>query len=135
MNIQVLNLKKINDPIRGNLTVVENGREIPFEVKRAYWTYDVPSGECRGGHAHKELKQMIVALGGCFTLSLDDGKEKREITLKHPFQAVIINPGIWRELHDFSAGAVCMVLASDIYDEDDYIRDYNEFLEYTKSKG
>lgn len=114
--------------------MVENGIDIPFDIKRAYWTYDVPSGECRGGHAHKKLRQLIFALGGCFTLTLDDGRERQDILLKHPYEAVLIREGVWRELHDFSAGAVCMVLASELYDEDDYIYDYDEFLEYVRQR-
>lgn len=132
MNARVVSLSKITDPTRGSLTFVQKGEEFPFEVKRAYWTYDVPSGGWRGGHAHKTLKQLILAVSGCFTLKLDDGKETQEFLLNHPYQAVLVEEGIWRELHDFSAGAVCLVLASEEFDEDDYIRDYDEFLEYVK---
>lgn len=130
MNIQLINLPKITDPTRGSLTVVENGKQVPFDIKRAYWTYDVPAGEWRGGHAHKKQRELILAVSGCFTLSLDDGKEKKHVLLNHPYQAILIEDGVWRELHDFSSGAVCLVLTDDFYDEDDYIRDYQEFQEY-----
>lgn len=141
MKAHLVTLSKITDLTRGSLTFVENGSkitldavgesvELPFEIRRAYWTYDVPAGEMRGGHAHKEQKELILAVAGCFTLMLDDGNEKQEFLLKHPYQAVLVEEGIWRELHDFSAGAVCLVLASEEYDEDDYIREYPEFLEY-----
>lgn len=135
MNIQLIDLPKITDPTRGSLTVVENNKEVPFNIKRAYWTYDVPAGEWRGGHAHKKLRQLILAVSGCFTLTLDDGKEKKEILLNHPYQAVLIEGGIWRELHDFSSGAVCLVLADELYDEADYIRDYQKFLDYALCKA
>lgn len=128
---QIIDIPKIEDR-RGNLSVVESFREIPFEIARAYWVYDVPSGENRGGHAHKKLKQLIIALSGSFTVTIDDGEHKRTILLNHPYQGLIIETGIWRTLDDFSSGAVCLVLASEIYDEDDYIYDYQEFLEYKK---
>lgn len=113
---------------KGNITVVESSQTIPFDVKRAYYLYDVPGGESRGGHAHKELQQLIVAASGSFSVTLDDGKEKRTVFLNRPYQALLIVPGIWRELYDFSSGSVCLVLASHIYDERDYIRDYDDFL-------
>lgn len=118
---------------KGNITVVENNVTIPFDVKRTYYLYDVPGGESRGGHAHRELKQLIVAASGSFTVTLDDGKVKRTFLLNRPYQGLLIVPGIWRTLDDFSSGAVSLVLASHGYEEEDYIRDYNEFLEY-KSK-
>ena len=130
MNIQLIDLPKITEPTRGSLTVVENGKQVPFDIKRVYWTYDVPAGEWRGGHAHKKQRELILAVSGCFTLSLDDGKEKKDVLLNHPYQAILVNDGIWRELHDFSSGAVCLVLTEDFFDEDDYIRDYQEFLDY-----
>lgn len=130
MNIQLIDLPKITEPTRGSLTVVENGKQVPFDIKRVYWTYDVPAGEWRGGHAHKKQRELILAVSGCFTLSLDDGKEKKDVLLNHPYQAILVNDGIWRELHDFSSGAVCLVLTEDFFDEDDYIRDYQEFLEH-----
>ena len=113
--------------------MVENGMTIPFDVKRLYYLYDVPGGESRGGHAHKNLSQLIIAASGSFAVTLDDGNVKRTFTLNRPYQGLYIKPGIWRELYDFSSGSVCLVLASDKYDEADYIRDYQEFLNYRKS--
>lgn len=115
---------------KGNLSVVENGRTLPFDVKRVYFLYDVPGGEERGAHAHKELEQLIVAASGSFTVTLDDGSCKRTFFLNRPYQGLYVKPGIWRDLEDFSSGAVCMVLASHGYDEQDYIRDYNEYKAY-----
>ena len=114
----------------GNITVIENGKEIPFDVQRTYYLYDVPGGEARGGHAHKDLRQLIVAASGSFSVTLDDGNVKRTFMLNRPYQGLLIVPGVWRELDDFSSGSVCLVLASHKYDEKDYIRDYNEFLKY-----
>lgn len=113
---------------KGNITVVENGTTVPFDIKRTYYLYDVPGGESRGGHAHRELHQLMVAASGSFTVTLDDGNVKRTFLLNRPYQALLIVPGIWRELDDFSSGSVCLVLASHLYDEADYIRDYDEFL-------
>lgn len=113
---------------KGNISVIENGITIPFEVKRVYFLYDVPGGESRGGHAHKELRQLIIAASGSFNVTLDDGNVKRTFTLNRPYQGLLIVPGIWRELDDFSSGSVCLVLASEVYEEIDYIRDYNEFI-------
>ncbi len=118
---------------KGNLTVVENGQTLPFDVKRVYYLYDVPGGENRGSHAHKELSQLIIAASGSFTVTLDDGKCKRSFFLNRPYQGLYVKPGMWRDLEDFSSGAVCMVLASDVYLKEDYIRDYQEFLEFRKS--
>jgi dTDP-4-dehydrorhamnose 3,5-epimerase-like enzyme len=115
---------------KGNLTVVENGKTIPFDVKRVYYLYDIPGGESRGAHAHRELKQLVIAASGSFDVVLDDGNVKRTVTLNRPYQGLLIVPGIWRELINFSSGAVCLVLASLIYDEKDYIRDYNIFINY-----
>lgn len=117
---------------KGNLTVVENGTTLPFDVKRVYYLYDVPGGENRGAHAHKELSQLIVAASGSFTVTLDDGKCTRSFFLNRPYQGLYVKPGLWRNLTDFSSGAVCMVLASDIYKADDYIRDYNSFKDFRK---
>ena len=117
---------------KGNITVVENKEDIPFEVRRTYYLYDVPGGESRGGHAHRELSQLIIAASGSFTVTLDDGKVKRTFVLNRPYQGLYIVPGIWRTLDDFSTGAVCLVLASHGYDEADYIRDYDEFIKYKK---
>lgn len=115
---------------KGNLTVVENGQTLPIDVKRVYYLYDVPGGENRGAHAHKELSQLIIAASGSFTVTLDDGKCKRSFFLNRPYQGLFVKPGMWRDLDDFSSGAVCMVLASDVYLKEDYIRDYNEFLKF-----
>ncbi|WP_294608943.1 FdtA/QdtA family cupin domain-containing protein [uncultured Bacteroides sp.] len=116
----------------GNISVVENNLTVPFEVKRTYYLYDVPGGENRGGHAHKDLSQLIIAASGSFTVTLDDGNVKRTFMLNRPYQGLYVVPGIWRTLDDFSSGAVCLVLASHVYDENDYIRDYNDFIEYKK---
>ena len=118
---------------KGNLTVVENSKTIPFDVKRVYYLYDIPGGESRGAHAHKELKQLVIAASGSFDVVLDDGNLKRTITLNRPYQGLLIVPGIWRELINFSSGAVCLVLASHKYDEKDYIRDYSNFLKYKQN--
>ena len=115
---------------KGNLSVVENGQTLPFDVKRVYYLYDVPGGENRGSHAHKELSQLIIAASGSFTVTLDDGKCKRSFFLNRPYQGLYVKPGMWRDLEDFSSGAVCMVLASDVYLKEDYIRDYNEFFRF-----
>ena len=123
-------LNKHHSERKGNLSVVENYDTVPFEVKRTYYLYDVPGGESRGGHAHKELCQLIIAASGSFTVTLDDGNVKRTFLLNRPYQGLYVVPGIWRTLDDFSSGAVCMVLASEGYTEDDYIRDYNNFIEY-----
>ena len=115
---------------QGNISIVENSKDVPFEVKRIYYLYDIPSGESRGGHAHKELHQLLIAVGGSFEVILDDGNVKRTITLNRPYVGLLIVPGIWREITNFSSGATCLVLASHKYEEKDYIRDYNEYLEY-----
>lgn len=128
----MIELDRHHSDRKGNLTVVENDKTVPFDVKRTYYLYDVPGGESRGGHAHKELNQLIMAASGSFTVTLDDGNVKRTFTLNRPYQGLYVIPGIWRTLDDFSSGAVCLVLASHGYDEADYIRDYNEFMEYKK---
>ena len=124
----MIELSRHHSDRKGNITVIENGVTVPFDVKRTYYLYDVPGGESRGGHAHKDLHQLIVAASGSFTVTLDDGYVKRTFLLNRPYQGLLVVPGIWRTLDDFSSGAVCMVLASEGYDEADYIRDYNEFL-------
>ena len=115
---------------KGNISVIENGMTVPFDVKRVYYLYDVPGGESRGGHAHKALRQLIVAASGSFNVTLDDGSVKRTFTLNRPYQGLLIVPGIWRELDDFSSGSVCLVLASHLYEESDYIRDYKKYIRY-----
>lgn len=133
----IIELDKHHSDRKGNLTVVENSDSsigltgtIPFDVKRVYYLYDVPGGEERGSHAHRDLSQLIIAASGSFTVTLDDGKCKRTFFLNRPYQGLYVKPGMWRDLGDFSSGAVCMVLASDIYIKEDYIRDYNEFLKF-----
>ena len=124
---KIIELKKIVDP-RGNLTVTEEMIDVPFEIRRVYWVYDVPSGESRGGHAHKQCRELIVAISGSFHVTLDDGNKKETYLLNHPYQGLVVETGIWRTLDDFSSGAVCLVLASDLFEEEDYIREYEEFL-------
>lgn len=126
----MVELDKHHSDRKGNLSVVENGITLPFDVKRVYYLYDVPGGESRGAHAHRELEQLIVAASGSFKVTLDDGKSKRSFFLNRPYQGLYVKPGLWRDLEDFSSGAVCMVLASEVYDAADYIRDYQEFLEF-----
>jgi|SRR5574343_480401 len=125
-NIKILPIPKIQD-VRGNLSVIE-GDVIPFVMKRVYYLYDVPSGAERGGHSHKVQQEFLVALSGSFTVVLTDGKDKISVTLNKPNEGLWIPNGIWRELENFSSGSVCLVIASDIFEEADYIRDYNEFL-------
>lgn len=124
---RIIELPKISDP-RGNLTFVESGNQIPFDINRVYYLYDVPGGAERGGHAHKELNQLIVAMSGSFDVVLDDGRGKKRFHLNRSYQGLYICPMIWRELDNFSSGSVCMVLASNFYDEADYYRDYDEYL-------
>ncbi len=124
----IIPLNKIHNRA-GNITIVEGNKHVPFDVKRIYYLYDVPGGEDRGGHAHKELKQLIVAASGSFDVLLDDGINKKIVRLNRPDYGLLMVPGIWRELLEFSSGAICLVLASDIYTESDYIRTYNHFKE------
>lgn len=126
----IIELDKHHSDRKGNLTVVENGKTLPFDVKRVYYLYDVPGGENRGSHAHRKLEQLIIAASGSFTVILDDGKCKRSFFLNRPYQGLYVKPGMWRDLEDFSSGAVAMVLASEIYKKEDYIRDYDEFIEF-----
>jgi len=126
----VLDLNKHHSDRKGNLTVVQNGVTVPFDIKRVYYLYDVPGGESRGSHAHRELSQLIVAASGSFRVVLDDGSTKRAFVLNRPYQGLLVKPGIWRDLDDFSSGAVCMVLASEVYLPEDYIRDYDEFISF-----
>jgi dTDP-4-dehydrorhamnose 3,5-epimerase-like enzyme len=127
---RLIDLPKISDP-RGNLSFIEGGRHIPFDIKRVYYLYDVPGGSDRGSHAHKTLHQFIVAMSGSFDVVLDDGKEKRRFHLNRSYNGLYVSPMMWRDLDNFSSGAVCMVLASAHYNEADYIRDYSEFISIT----
>ena len=122
----LLDLPKISD-VRGNLTFLESDNHIPFDVRRVYYLYDVPGGSERGGHCHKTLQQFIVALSGSFDIQLDDGSKKKTFTLNRPYQGLYVCPMIWRELNNFSSGSVCLVLASQKYTENDYVRDYADF--------
>ncbi len=124
---KIINLPKISDP-RGNLTFIEGNHHIPFDIRRVYYLYDVPGGGERGGHAHKGLSQLIIAMSGSFDVILDEGGEKKRFHLNRSYQGLYVCPMIWRELDNFSSGSVCMVLASNIYEESDYYRDYNEYL-------
>lgn len=124
---RMLELPKIHEP-RGNLTFVEGGRHIPFEIARVYYLYDVPGGAERGGHAHKALHQLIVAMSGSFDVVLNDGLDERRVHLNRSYQGLYICPMIWRELDNFSSGSVCMVLASNRYDETDYYRDHGDYI-------
>lgn len=124
---RLIDLPKISDP-RGNLTFIEGGRHVPFDIRRVYYLYDVPGGSERGGHAHRNLAQLIVAMSGSFDVALDDGKEQRRFHLNRSYFGLYVPQMIWRELDNFSSGSVCMVLASNPFDEADYYRDYEEFL-------
>ena len=128
----IIELDKHHRDREGNLTVVENGVTLPFDVKRVYYLYDIPGGESRGAHAHRNLEQFIIAASGSFNVTLDDGNCKRTFFLNRPYQGLYIKPGMWRDLSDFSSGAVCVVLASEVYQSEDYIRSYEDFLDYRK---
>ena len=125
----VLPLRKIHNPA-GNITIVEGEQNIPFNIRRIYYLYDIPGGESRGGHAHKELFQLIVAAGGSFDVLLDDGTNKKIVKLNRPNYGLLVVPGIWRELFEFSSGSICLVLASHKYNESDYLREYSDFKKF-----
>ena len=125
----LIHLPKINNRA-GNLTALQNGIDVPFNIQRVYYLYDVPGGESRGAHAHRRLQQVIIAASGSFDVTLDDGNNKKTMQLNRPDKGLHILPGMWRDISNFSSGAICLVLASSMYDEQDYIRDYNEFIEY-----
>ena len=126
MNIQIINIPKIED-YRGNIAIIEN-EVIPFAIKRVYYLYDIPSSAKRGGHSHKEQLEFLIPLSGSFDVVLKDGKETKTVTLNKPDKGLLINSNIWRELENFSSGSVCLVLASEVFDENDYIRNYEDFL-------
>jgi dTDP-4-dehydrorhamnose 3,5-epimerase-like enzyme len=128
---KIIELPKISDP-RGNLTFIEANQHIPFDIRRVYYLYDVPGGAERGGHAHKDLSQLIIAMSGSFDVTLDEGGERKRYHLNRSYQGLYVCPMMWRELDNFSSGSVCMVLASNYYDESDYYRDYQEFLKDIK---
>ena len=126
---KIISFQKIADP-RGNLTVVEQCKDIPFNVSRVYWTYDIPTDAERGGHAHIHCRELIVSVSGAFTVTLDDGSQRQQYLLSKPYEGLLVDTRIWRTLENFSSGAVCLVLAEDPFDESDYIYDYNDFLRY-----
>ncbi|WP_413711022.1 sugar 3,4-ketoisomerase [Rhizobium sp. Rhizsp82] len=130
---RILQLPKISD-VRGNLTFIEGGNHIPFDIARVYFLYDIPGGADRGSHAHRKLHQLMISTSGSFDVILDDGMEKKQFHLNRSFQGLYISPMTWRYLDNFSSGAVCTVLASEVYDESDYIRDYNVFLSEVESR-
>lgn len=126
---KIIDLRKIHDP-RGNLTPIESGVDVPFEIKRVFYQYDVPGGESRGAHAHKQEIEFLIAVGGAFDVAIDDGERQRLITLNRPYYGLLIPPGIWAAEQDFASGSVCLVLSNREYDAKDYIRDYDEFIKY-----
>lgn len=126
----IVELDKHHSDRKGNISVVENGITVPFSTQRVYYLYDIPGGEARGAHAHKELYQLIVAASGSFDVVLDDGNNQKKFTLNRPYQGLLVVPGMWRDLENFSSGAVCLVLASMIYSEADYIRNYGDFKKF-----
>jgi dTDP-4-dehydrorhamnose 3,5-epimerase-like enzyme len=125
---RIIELPKISDP-KGNLTFIEGERHVPFPVRRVYYTYDVPGGVTRGGHSHRQLHEFIIAVGGSFDVVLDDGSERSRFFLNRPHCGLYVPPGLWRDLENFSSGSVCLVLASERYDEADYCREYERFLQ------
>ena len=137
MNLEkckLIDLPIIHEP-RGNLSCIEGMRHVPFEIKRVYYLYDVPGGAERGGHAHKGLHQLIIAMSGSFDVILDDGTQKKRFHLNRSYHGLYICPMIWRELDNFSSGSVCLVLASNLYDESDYYRDYQDYLKALKHRN
>ena len=126
-NSEIINLPKFLDE-RGNLSFLEQENHIPFSIKRTYWLYDVPGGECRGGHAYRENEEFIVALSGSFDVVLDDGKEKKVFALNRSYYGLYVPKGLWREMENFSTNALALIISSTNYDENDYVRNYDEFL-------
>ena len=131
---KIIDLPRITDR-RGNLTFIEEDRHVPFDIKRVYYLYDVPGGATRAGHAHKTLQELIIAVSGSFDVILNDGLKRKRVPLNRAYCGLYIPSMIWRELENFSTGSVCLVLASELYDEDDYIRDYEAFVEYAKKEN
>jgi hypothetical protein len=129
----IIHLPKINNR-SGNITAVENNIHIPFSIKRIYYLYDIPGGESRAAHGHKNLEQLIVAASGSFDITVDDGINKKTVQLNRPYYGLHIKPGIWRDLKNFSSGAICLVLASEKYDETDYLRDYRQFINFKNGR-
>ncbi|RZJ36274.1 MAG: WxcM-like domain-containing protein [Flavobacterium sp.] len=132
MNAEIISLPKIED-LRGNIAVIEN-EAIPFEIKRVYYLFDVPSSARRGGHAHKELWELLIPLSGSFDVVLNDGSQTKTVTLNKPDKGLLIRSNIWRELENFSSGSVCLVIASEVFNESDYIRDFDQFLDHVRNK-
>lgn len=131
--VQVFEFSKICDP-RGNLSFIEEGLHVPFPIRRVFYIYDVPGGECRGGHAHKTNSTVLIAVSGSFDLKLSDGKEERVITLNRANKGVLIPPGVWDSMHNFTTGTVCLALCSHHYEEEDYIRDLDEYMDYIANR-
>lgn len=127
---RIIDLPKITDP-RGNLSVIEGGNHIPFDIKRVYYLYDVPGGSSRAGHGHKELQQLIIAMSGSFDVIVDDGNQRKKFHLNRSYYGLYIPKGMWREVENFSSGGVCLVLASTPYDSSDYFHDYDDFKKFT----
>jgi len=130
-NVKIINLPKIEDP-RGNLSFIESNNNIPFKIERVYWIYDVPGGQIRGGHAYKTLHEFVVALSGSFDLVLYDGKAEKKFSLNRSYYGLYVPNMIWRTIENFSTNALCMILASRHFSEDDYLRNYDAFLEFTR---
>ncbi|HYZ92926.1 MAG TPA: FdtA/QdtA family cupin domain-containing protein [Actinomycetota bacterium] len=131
---KIVNLPRVTDP-RGNLSFIEAGRHIPFEIKRVYYVYDVPGGESRGGHAHRKLEQLIIAMSGSFEVILDDAEERRTVRLDRSYRGLYLASMIWREIVNFSTGSICAVLASEYFDESDYFREYDDFVAAKRGKA
>ena len=131
---KIIDLPMIKNP-KGNLTFIEAGRQIPFDIRRVYYLYDIPGGEERGGHAHRALHQLIIAMSGSFDIRLDDGRAKKTVHMNRSYYGLYICPMIWREIDNFSSGAVCMALASEFYDEADYYRDYDQFIRDVRKRA
>ena len=134
MIIQTISIKSVTAQGMGTLSVFEGSHDVPFDIKRIYYIHGAPQGTQRGGHAHKACREFIVAVSGSFTVTLDDGREKQTFLLNHPYQGLLVETGVWRTLDDFSSGAVCLVMASEPFEEEDYIRDYGDYLEYLRGR-